>query len=202
MKFPLILWQRFNFRNYMSPFRTLIHKTFILLTLVAFLGCGVSCTSSKKSKKDDIVRIETVKKHKKGKKKGSGLEDRLVDEAMTWMGTPYRYAGSEKGVGTDCSGMVLRVYEDVAGTKLPRNSRKQAEFCRKLKRADVKAGDLVFFATGSDRKVISHVGIMIDDNRFVHASAKKGVILSEMSQSYYERTFIMFGRVPGTVADN
>lgn len=199
MKFPLNLWQYSN--NIMSQFRILINKSFILLTLIVFLGCGVSCKSSRKSKKDDIVRIETVKKHKKVKK-GSGLEDKLVGEAMTWMGTPYKYAGSEKGVGTDCSGMVLRVYEDIAGAKLPRNSRKQAEFCRKLKRDDVKAGDLVFFATGSDRKVISHVGIMIDDNRFVHASAKKGVILSEMSQPYYERTFIMFGRVPGTVADN
>ena len=40
------------------------------------------------------------------------------------MGTPYKYGGSEKGKGTDCSGMVLKVYEKVLDKKLPRNSAK------------------------------------------------------------------------------
>ena len=112
------------------------------------------------------------------------------------MGTPYRYAGSSKGKGTDCSGLVLKVYEEAAGVKLPRNSGKQAEFCKKVKKKSVKAGDLVFFATGKDAERISHVGIMIDGNRFIHASTKKGVIISELTTPYYERTFRMCGRVP------
>ena len=102
-----------------------------------------------------------------------GIEKDIVEEAMSWMGTPYKYAGSEKGRGIDCSGFAVSVYEKVAGIKLPRNSREQSEFCKKLKKSSVRAGDLVFFATGKDKNRVSHVGIMIDDVKFIHASTKK-----------------------------
>ena len=90
--------------------------------------------------------------------------------------------------------MGLKVYEKATGIKLPRNSAKQAEFCRELKGKDVKVGDLAFFATGKDPKKISHVGIMINDKEFIHASTRKGVVISDITTPYYERTFIMFGR--------
>lgn len=123
-------------------------------------------------------------------------QQRIVDEARTWLGTPYAYARADKGRGTDCSGMVMRVYEDVAGHKLPRNSAKQAEFCERLEPEQVAVGDLVFFATGKDADRVSHVGIVIDDTRFIHASASRGVVISDMTTPYYRRTFKMFGRVP------
>ena len=120
----------------------------------------------------------------------------IVEEAMTWLDTPYRYAGEEKGRGTDCSGMVMRVFDDVMGWKLPRNSAKQAQYCHKLKSKDVKPGDLVFFATGKDPDRISHVGIMIDEVNFIHASTSKGVVISRVDTPYYIRTFMMYGRPP------
>ena len=123
-------------------------------------------------------------------------QKQIVKEALSWVDTPYAYAKCDKKKGTDCSGMVLRVYEDVTGKKLPRNSAKQAEFCLPLEKGEVQPGDLVFFATGHDPEKISHVGIMIDDVCFVHASTKKGVIVSRIDTPYYIRTFIMFGRVP------
>ena len=127
--------------------------------------------------------------------KGRKLGRRIAEEAMTWIGTPYKYAGTEKGKGTDCSGMVLRVYEDIAGLKLPRNSARQAEFCKPLRSDEVEAGDLVFFATGSDPSKVSHVGIMVDDRQFVHASTRKGVVVSDVTTDYYTRKFMMYGRV-------
>ena len=136
------------------------------------------------------------KSRQKGNSGLNGKRKRIVDEALTWVGTPYKYASNKKGKGTDCSGLVITVYEEVVGKKLPRNSREQAEYCRKLSERSVKPGDLVFFATGRDSKKISHVGIMIDDTRFVHASTKKGVIISDMLTDYYRRTFRMYGRVP------
>ncbi len=87
-------------------------------------------------------------------------------------------------------------YEKVTGIKLPRNSAQQKEFCNSLRKGDVLPGDLVFFATGKDPEKVSHVGIMIDDNRFIHASSSKGVVVSDASQPYYQRTFKGFGRVP------
>lgn len=168
----------------------MMNKVIIFLILVFFLS---GCRSSK-PKQETIVEETIVLKDIKGLK---GDRKRIVEEAMTWLGTPYKYAGSDKDAGTDCSGMVVRVYGDILGMKLPRNSRQQSEFCDKLKQKDIHPGDLVFFATGRDPKAVSHVGIMIDDNQFVHASSKKGVILSEMTTPYYQRTFIMYGKVPG-----
>lgn len=120
----------------------------------------------------------------------------VVKEAMQWEGTPYKYAGSEKGGGTDCSGMVMAVYEKTTGVKLPRNSANQAEFCKEIHADDLKIGDLCFFATGKDPNRISHVGIMIDETRFIHSSTSKGVVISDITTPYYTRTFIQFGRVP------
>lgn len=125
---------------------------------------------------------------------GSGIRGRIVKEARTWIGTPYAYGHNEKGDGTDCSGLVLSVYESVAGIKLPRNSAKQAEFCENIKSENVKPGDLVFFATGSDPKKINHVGIMLDKEDFVHASQSKGVVISKISTPYYLQRFMMYGR--------
>lgn len=120
----------------------------------------------------------------------------IVEEAMSWLGTPYRYAGEEKGKGADCSGMVMKVFDDCLGWKLPRNSAKQAEFCEALDFDEVKPGDLVFFATGKDPDRVSHVGIMLDDCHFIHASSSKGVVISDVTTNYYTRTFMMYGRIP------
>lgn len=162
------------------------------------LGGLPSCKSHKKAKKAEIAYVgETISvKPKKNKSKHPGKEGELIaSEAMTWIGTPYGYGRSEKGVATDCSGMVIVIFEQIADIKLPRNSAQQAEFCKDLKEKDVCAGDLVFFATGKDKRKVSHVGIMTDKEHFVHASGSKGVIISEMSTPYYKRTFIKYGRI-------
>ena len=172
----------------------------IVSLCVAFGVLLSGCSSSKKnghsnSRKEHIVN---VRKHKNHHSLGKYQED-IVEEAMSWLGTPYKYAGQEKGRGTDCSGMVMKVYEDVAGWKLPRNSAKQAEFCDRLKEEDVEPGDLVFFATGKDPDKVSHVGIMLDEENFIHASTSKGVVISKVTSNYYIRTFMMYGRIPKSV---
>lgn len=150
-----------------------------------------SCRSHKKPKMktptEQNIRI---------KPKIRGERQLIIEEALSWKGTPYCYGASEKGKGTDCSGMVLKVYEKATGKKLPRNSRAQADFCRKIKEKDVLPGDLAFFATGKDKQRISHVGIMLDKTRFIHASSKKGVVISEITTPYYQRTFIQYSQVP------
>lgn len=122
---------------------------------------------------------------------------KIVEESKNWLGTPYKYGGNNRSEGVDCSGMVLMVYLNALDVKLPRNSLAQSEFCRSLKSAEVKPGDLVFFATGKDPDRISHVGIMLDADNFIHSSTSKGVVISQMSLPYWTRTFKMFGRVPG-----
>ena len=172
-----------------------------ILIIVLIVGLLPSCKSHKKAKDEGIYvgeQVETRKKkdgEKESKRKSTG--EKIAEECRTWIGTPYAYGHSEKGIATDCSGMVLVVYEQIASIKLPRNSARQAEFCEDLKEKDIKPGDLVFFATGTDKKKISHVGVIIEGKKFVHASGSKGVIESEMTTPYYQRTFIKYGRVPG-----
>lgn len=169
----------------------------ILLTFISILLL-TGCHSSKKGKVSEFKEDSGVLQTRVGNGYSSLSRDQkmIVDEAYTWLGTPYAYAHAEKGIATDCSGMVLRVYETVLGVKLPRNSEKQAQFCKDIKRKEIKTGDLVFFATGKDPHKISHVGIMLDEDNFIHASSSKGVVVSSISQPYYVRTFIQFGRIP------
>lgn len=167
----------------------------ILAMLIIFFGCK---SHKKVNNNVEVIVVETVENKKDEKKelnkKGKGEE--IAEEALSWLGTPYKYGGQEKGIGTDCSGMVMIIYLKIAGKKLPRVSTEQGDFCEELKKKNVVAGDLVFFATGKDENLISHVGIMIDGERFVHASASKGVIISEITTPYYSRTFKKYGRVP------
>lgn len=122
---------------------------------------------------------------------------KIVEEAESWIGTPYKYAQAEKGVGSDCSGMVMKVYETVLACKIPRNSALQAEFCIPLEADEAMAGDLVFFATGSDPDKVTHVGIIEGDgNSFVHVSSSKGAVISKLSNNYYASRLLKYGRVP------
>lgn len=173
--------------------RPKISDKLLLACVIAFGLTLSSCHTTKKIKpQTHHTKVEHLHIGKPTK-----TQKRIIDEAMTWLGTPYKYAGAEKKKGTDCSGMVLRVYEKVTGESLPRNSAKQAEYCRSIKRTQVEPGDLVFFATGKDPDKISHVGIIIDDDHFIHASSSKGVVISDLTTNYYQRTFKKFGRVPG-----
>lgn len=125
----------------------------------------------------------------------SGGRRLLVEEASGWLGTPYLFGGDDKENGTDCSGLVMHVVENALNLRLPRNSAKQAEFCREISVTEVGGGDLVFFATGSDPNYISHVGLMLDNEKFVHASTSKGVIITSINSPYYQDRLVMFGRI-------
>ena len=174
-------------------------KILFFLSFILLLGVASSCKSHKKSKEEPVYIGEQVEVKKKKKKvnKETTVRQKIAEECLTWIGTPYAYGHSEKGISTDCSGLVIVVFERIAEIKLPRNSAQQAAFCDDLNEKDIKPGDLVFFATGKDKKKVSHVGVMLDRNKFVHASGSKGVMVSEMSTPYYRRNFIKYGRVPG-----
>lgn len=128
------------------------------------------------------------------------LSDRqqlIVEEALSWQGTPYKYGAAEKGESTDCSGFTMNVYKTALNISIPRNSAKQSEFCRAVQMNHVRACDLVFFATGSDKSKVSHVGIVLDQENFIHASSSKGVTVSRFDSPYWLTRIVGFGRVPG-----
>lgn len=117
----------------------------------------------------------------------------LFAEIDTWMGTPYGYGKHEKGKGTDCSGFTMEVYAAVYGIALYRSSDGQVANTVEVKKGDLQIGDLVFFKIRQSR--ISHVGIYIGNNKFVHSTTRSGVIISDLNEKYYLNTYARSGRV-------
>ena len=126
---------------------------------------------------------------------GHGDNKQLYKELKRWLGTPYKHAASECGTGTDCSGMVMEVYRTVYDKKIERNSARIYERnCQPVDRDDLREGDLVFFDT-SGNGGISHVGIYLKENKFVHTSSSRGVMVSDLNQRYWNTRYHCGGRV-------
>jgi lipoprotein Spr len=112
---------------------------------------------------------------------------RLIDE---WWGTPYRYGGSTKS-GIDCSAFAQTLMGAAFALSLPRTAQEQKQLCRDVPKNELTEGDLVFFNTSGG---VSHVGIYLHNNKFVHASTSAGVIISDLDEPYWEKRFISAGR--------
>ncbi|MFT3904230.1 MAG: C40 family peptidase [Niabella sp.] len=124
----------------------------------------------------------------------------LLETIDEWYGTRYRYGGTTKS-GIDCSAFVRTLFDEVYKVALPRTAREQYGVARRIPATELREGDLVFFNT---RGGVSHVGIYLRNNKFVHSSTSKGVTISDMFDSYYMRHFIGGGRIekPDQVAYN
>jgi len=117
---------------------------------------------------------------------------KLYDNIGEWMGTPYKYAGKTKS-GIDCSGLVCRLIRDSYDIDLTGTSRDLHSRSVRIKKNELKEGDLVFFKIRKGR--ISHVGIYLGENKFAHASLKLGVIVSDLNDPYYSKHFYSAGRL-------
>lgn len=105
----------------------------------------------------------------------------IISTAKKYIGVPYVWGGSTPS-GFDCSGFVQYVF-NAHGISLPRVSKEQYSIGKKVSKANLKAGDLVFFNTEGNG--VSHLGIYVGNNKFIHASSSKGVIISSLSSSYW-----------------
>ncbi|SEL87493.1 C40 family peptidase [Parapedobacter koreensis] len=109
-----------------------------------------------------------------------------------WMGIPHRSGGVDRR-GLDCSAFVGMVMRDVYGKSVPRVSKEMAEHIKRKYERQLQEGDLVFFSFG--RRDIDHVGIYLHNNKFVHVSTTKGVIISDLHDSWYYKYFKRAGSV-------
>ncbi len=121
----------------------------------------------------------------------------LLKKIDEWIGTPYVYGGGSKN-GVDCSYFALDVMEGTFNIKLNRTAAEQYLQSKRVDWNELKEGDLIFFKTEGPNKV-SHVGIYLTNNKFVHASSKRGVTISDLSEPYYKKTLFSMGRVEGLV---
>ncbi len=107
------------------------------------------------------------------------------------MGTHYKYSGkSPKGI--DCSGFAKIIYREAFHDTLSGGSADIAKKVRLLPKDNLQTGDLVFFKI--KRKRVSHVGVYLGNNKFVHAAIKGGVQINDLNEPYYKRYFYKGGR--------
>lgn len=119
--------------------------------------------------------------------------DKVVEVALAQVGKPYIWASANPNIGFDCSGLTYYAFKQ-AGINLNRTSYTQINNGISVDSKDLRKGDLVFFNNGGGR--ISHVGIYIGNNQFVHASSPgTGVIVSKLFGSYFGNTYVGARRI-------
>ncbi len=151
----------------------------------------ISKSESKASKK---VSNELKQKYsaKLGVSESDIKNEKLYQFVNEWYGVTYKYAGKDKA-GIDCSGLASTLYLQVYKKKISSNTKALADEVKKIKESDLKEGDLVFFITFG--KTISHVGVYLQNHKFIHASTKKGVMISDLNEPYFKKTYVSSGRV-------
>jgi cell wall-associated NlpC family hydrolase len=110
-----------------------------------------------------------------------------------WYGTDYKWGGEDID-GIDCSAFSQKLYSEIYGLDLLRTARQQHRTCKRIRHpADAAEGDLVFFHVKSWR--VSHVGVLLKNDYFVHASRTQGVTISNLRDRYWRKRYASCGRV-------
>lgn len=116
----------------------------------------------------------------------------VLFRAMSLVGTPYRFGGNTPQGGFDCSGLVAYIFKDAAGVVLPRHSATMGAITGPaLSRRQLRSGDLVFFAAKS---TISHVGVYVGEQRFVHAPNSGGTVRLDSLDGAWWKDHYVYGK--------
>lgn len=177
-----------------------------LIVIVSFLLLA-SCASHKK----EVVVHEPKKEKPREKVEKNNDEDfikkysallgvnldgktnkELIITVSEWLGVPYKYGGDTKS-GTDCSGFVGQVFSKVYHVSTSRSASGLYEQAKKISRNELKDGDLVFFKINSSK--VGHVGIYLKDGYFIHATTRRGVMVNNLSETYYSKYYFASGRI-------
>ena len=178
--------------------KSLLKYCLIILCLIYFISCKHQQTVTKSTNSNSTKTESPSKAIKKQYASMLGVsESDIKNETLykfinEWYGVPYKYAGKDK-VGIDCSGLTSTLYLKVYNKTISSNTKALVGEVKKISESDLKEGDLVFFNTNG--KSISHVGVYLQNHKFVHASTKKGVMISDMNEEYFKKTYVSSGRV-------
>jgi len=154
-----------------------MQRQYLFIGTIIFALLFIACSSQKVGVYDDLNKQKM---------------DKSFDK---YMGTPYKWGGTEPGRGVDCSGFTSGVYRD-QGIIIPRTSRMQYAVGDEVARDEIQYGDLLFFDTLG--KGVSHVGVYTEDNKMIHASSSTGVTEVPMSTDYWMKRYIGARRLTGS----
>ena len=125
--------------------------------------------------------------------------NKFIETAKQFLGVPYVYGGTSRS-GIDCSGLVFLAGKGI-GLSLPRTASQICDFSKIIADSERQAGDLLFFSDNGSK--VTHVAIYLGDGKMIHAASsgvKTGVIISEVTESYWKRTYYCAGRIIDSVA--
>lgn len=123
-------------------------------------------------------------------KKVSNQQGLVVEEAKTYIGTPYAFGGTSKR-GIDCSGLVINSFSKKE-IQLPRTTADLIKEGKKATLRKLRKGDLVFFSTSKPKRKVNHVGIVVETSpeiKFIHSSTSRGVIISSLNEAYWRKNY-------------
>lgn len=164
----------------------------IFLFIIIAAGCASKKNANKQShhaSKDAIVEFATTHGITLNKHSNKELYALVAD----WYGVPHKDNGCEK-TGTDCSCFVQMVYAKIYQINIGRSSSDMFKNTKRIDKHLLQEGDLVFFTTKGAS--VSHVGIYLNNDKFVHVSSSKGVAINGLNEAYYTKTFKGCGKKP------
>jgi cell wall-associated NlpC family hydrolase len=163
-----------------------------LLAAAAALGVAACATTSHDAASPLPTRVETPESPEPSSAPGTpDARSLMISAASSMLGQPYRYGGAAPG-GFDCSGLAVYAAGG-AGVRLPRTAAEQLHFGSKVARSELEAGDLIFMRLAGKEL---HVGIALDDHRFIHAPSSRGSVrIDSLTSPPYSTGFIAARRV-------
>ena len=173
-----------------------VFRRIMLLPLVLLVGCS-STQSLFAPSNIEPAKIKTASSSTGSKNiasssiAGQRVQDKLYAQYQIWQGTPHKWGGMSRQ-GVDCSALVKLTFAQQFSLAIPRTTAQQVKMGQAITLQQLRAGDLVFFKTGLN---VRHVGIMVDPERFFHASTSKGVIISRLDNPYWQRHYWQSRRV-------
>ena len=179
---------------------SIFKNIFLFLFLSSLIISISSCKSHKDSTSDNNSSTNSSKSKKVKEKYATILK---VDESKIdnvklysfideWYGVPYKYGGKTKS-GIDCSNFTSTLYSNIYSKTISGSSSSIFEQCKTISKSNLEEGDLVFFKIEGDK--ISHIGVYLQNNKFVHATTKKGVMIDDLDEAYYKKYFFKGGRL-------
>lgn len=160
-----------------------------------------ACHSNKGITKTDEKENPNVSQTKKIQTKYAQIlnvdENKIENKKLyifidDWYGIPYKYGGKNKN-GIDCSNFTSALYNAVYKKAIIGSSASIFNECKMVSINNLVEGDLVFFKIENDN--VSHIGVYLQNNKFVHATVKKGVMIDDLDEPYYKKYFFQAGRI-------
>jgi hypothetical protein len=174
--------------------------TFSRITLILFVSLLASVQSlaakewTRVAEGDGYRSSSEILYHREDPQKLS----RVATVAQDFVGTSYRWGGTNPVSGFGTSGLVYEVMR-LNGYDFPRSLESQFENTQPVERSNLSPGDLVFFSSYLTKP--SYVGIYLKDGDFVHSSPNAGaVVVSQLDEGHYAERFLSGGRLTQATA--